>query len=225
MTSNCKEFNFLIERKNVYSENDIPSLVSYNKCLTSEIDKLNIKTDDLEDKNQSNNDKIGSLEEQLLASKEIQLEKLGSLNASFNEKLAKLESTQSVAFDSYQTMFETSKDMYSDTLVTLSILIALAGIFAFFSLASYKKREVCQLADNALTEVKDRLDNHTEGLVANALDTVFVSQKLDEKLEDVATDVENRIMSTLTDRELFNDTQANQVHNATATNLRSILQD
>ncbi|WP_220743868.1 hypothetical protein, partial [Shewanella colwelliana] len=72
MTINCKEFSYLIDRKKIFSDHDIPSLIAYNNCLANEVSELNSKADGLDKENQAINGKIDRLEEQLIASKEMQ---------------------------------------------------------------------------------------------------------------------------------------------------------
>ncbi|WP_220746672.1 hypothetical protein, partial [Shewanella colwelliana] len=107
----------------------------------------------------------------------------------------------------------------------LGLIIALAGIIAIGTLTFYRVRETQKLADDALMKVKKQLTPYTEALVADALDKVFVSEKLDTELEKVATDVEKRILTTLRDRATFSTTESNIQCGNTAHNLQSILQD
>ncbi|MEC6833362.1 hypothetical protein VXS06_16470 [Photobacterium toruni] len=221
MASNCKEFNYLIDRKQVYTSNDIPSLIAYNKCLTSEIDSLSSKVDKLDDANSDYKERLSNLGIKIASIKDLQEEKLQTFYSTYNEKLAKLETVQEQNLNSYNSMFETSKSMYSDTLTGLGIIITLAGILGIVTLTFYKLREIQELTDKTLENVQEKLskEGYIQRVVSSALDSIFVNKKLDEKLEEVASAVEHRIINTISDRAIMNS------NNEAATDLKSVLND
>ncbi|EOB1207067.1 hypothetical protein ACIQLR_003233 [Photobacterium damselae] len=205
MTSNCKEFNFLIDRKAVYSSNDIPSLVAYNKCLINEIDTLNGKIGSLEKDNQANADKLVEIKEQLSAKIDIQKAHIDSIEATSLARIESLQSMHEITAGNFTSMYESNQNNYGHTLTALSLIIAIAGVFAFLTLKSYKKREINELKDDTLTKVTNALENenYTQVLVARAIDSVFIGDILDEKLEEVADDIERRVLNVLQDRDMF----------------------
>ncbi|ENO8811541.1 hypothetical protein ACCE85_003587 [Photobacterium damselae] len=219
MASNCKEFNYLIDRKQVYTSNDIPSLIAYNKCLVSEIDSLSDKVDKLDNANNDYKERLSNLGIKIASIKDLQEEKLQTFYSTYNEKLAKLETMQEQNLNSYNSMFETSKNMYSDTLTGLGIIITLAGILGIVTLTFYKLREIQELTDKTLENVEEKLskEGYIQRVVSSALDSIFVNKKLDEKLEEVASAVEHRIINTISDRAIMNS------NNEAATDLKSVL--
>ncbi|WP_305845928.1 hypothetical protein [Photobacterium kishitanii] len=221
MASNCKEFNYLIDRKQVYTSNDIPSLIAYNKCLVSEIDSLSDKVDKLDNANNDYKERLSNLGIKIASIKDLQEEKLQTFYSTYNEKLAKLETVQEQNLNSYNSMFETSKSMYSDTLTGLGIIITLAGILGIVTLTFYKLREIQELTDKTLENVEEKLskEGYIQRVVSSALDSIFVNKKLDEKLEEVASAVEHRIINTISDRAIMNS------NNEAATDLKSVLND
>lgn len=229
MASNCKEFNYLIDRKQVYTSNDIPSLIAYNKCLISEINTLHDNVNKLEDTTQKYSEKLAVLESKIESNSNLQLEKIQTIDAIYKEKLQTLEATQQVSVQSYSSMFETSKSMYADLFTILGSIIAVAGLVAIVYITQYNKREIQNLADESLKEVKNKVDNenYLQGLVSRALDSVFVSEHLDTKLEYVANSVEQRVLNTLSEQEVSNTsaTANNTPHQTTASALQQVLQD
>ncbi|OBU38731.1 hypothetical protein [Photobacterium damselae] len=235
MASNCKEFNYLIDRKQVYTSNDIPSLIAYNKCLVSEIDSLSNKVDKLDNANNDYKEKLSNLNIKIDSIKDLQKEKLQAFHSTYSEKLATLEATQAVNVNSYNSMFETSKSMYTDIITGIGLILGAASLLAIFSVAQYKKREIQSLIDSSLDGVKDKLEDeeYTQGLVSKALQSTFVGTQLDTELEKVASAVEQRVLNLLADREEHNsgsgsgsgstkDTNTNQT---TANALLAILKD
>ncbi|OBU36738.1 hypothetical protein [Photobacterium phosphoreum] len=228
MASNCKEFNYLIDRKQVYTSNDIPSLIAYNKCLISEINTLNDHVDKLDDITQKFSEKFIGLEEKIKSNSDLQLEKIQTIDSVYKEKLQTIETTQQISIQSYSTMFEASKSMYTDLFTILGSIIAIAGLGAIIYINQYRKREIQKLVDDSLNEVKNKVDNenYLQGLVSEALKSTFIGAQLDSELEKIASAVELRVLNILSEREKSSSSSENKSTNqTTASALLSILKD
>ena len=176
MSSNCSEFNFLIDRKSIYTSNDIPSLVAYNKCLINEINNLTTKTDELEGSLKSNSSDIKSLNDSISNQEKLFETKIVMLSSSFDSKIENVATVQEQSVDNFTSMFETIQNSYANHLTGLSIILACAGIFFFLGAKAYKKREINDLKLKLKVEQK-KLD------ILNRKGTDFGIQKKNLKLQ------------------------------------------
>ncbi|EGQ7896047.1 hypothetical protein P3521_23460 [Vibrio parahaemolyticus] len=206
MSSNCSEFNFLIDRKSIYTSNDIPSLVAYNKCLINEINNLTTKTDELEGSLKSNSSDIKSLNDSISNQEKLFETKIVMLSSSFDSKIENVATVQEQSVDNFTSMFETIQNSYANHLTGLSIILACAGIFFFLGAKAYKKREINDLKDETLTHVRATLTK--EGLVRNLVETSLTDSKvtelLDTRLNTIADGLEQQIINRIKDKELYN---------------------
>ncbi len=193
MTINCSEFNFLIDRKSVFTANDIPSLVAYNKCLTREINTLNLKVEKIDDTNEGYSTQL-----------QVLTKSLDDFKALHTSELNSVTEHQNSSFDKYQSMYDSNLTAYNFALGLLTALIAISGVFAFITIKTYKTREIDKLVDGTLDKIKAKLDQeqYTQALVASAMDSTFVSDRVDSKLEDIADALELRVINTLQDQGL-----------------------
>ncbi|ELS0753468.1 hypothetical protein QQ213_003271 [Vibrio vulnificus] len=206
MTSNCNEFNFLIDRKSVYTSNDIPSLVAYNKCLLSEINSLTTKANELEGALKSNSSDIKNLNNSISNQDKLFDTKIVMLSSSFDSKIESVTKTQEQSVDNFTSMFETVQNSYANHLTGLSIILACAGIFFFLGAKAYKKREINDLKDETLTHVRETLTKEglVRSLVESSLTDSKVTELLDTRLNTIADGLELQIINRIKDKELYN---------------------
>ncbi|MFA0631012.1 hypothetical protein AB4589_25210 [Vibrio sp. 10N.222.49.A3] len=206
MSSNCSEFNFLIDRKSIYTSNDIPSLVAYNKCLINEINNLSTKTDELEGSLKSNSSDIKSINDSISNQEKLFETKIVMLSSSFDSKIENVATVQEQSVDNFTSMFETIQNSYANHLTGLSIILAGAGIFFFLGAKAYKKREINDLKDETLTHVRETLTK--EGLVRSLVESSLTDSKitelLDTRLNTIADGLEQQIINRIKDKELYN---------------------
>ncbi|OEE55669.1 hypothetical protein [Vibrio splendidus] len=206
MSSNCSEFNFLIDRKSIYTSNDIPSLVAYNKCLINEINNLSTKTDELEGSLKSNSSDIKSINDSISNQEKLFETKIVMLSSSFDSKIENVATVQEQSVDNFTSMFETVQNSYANHLTGLSIILAGAGIFFFLGAKAYKKREINDLKDETLTHVRETLTK--EGLVRSLVESSLTDSKitelLDTRLNTIADGLEQQIINRIKDKELYN---------------------
>lgn len=206
MSSNCSEFNFLIDRKSIYTSNDIPSLVAYNKCLINEINNLSTKTDELEGSLKSNSSDIKSINDSISNQEKLFETKIVMLSSSFDSKIENVATVQEQSVDNFTSMFETIQNSYANHLTGLSIILACAGIFFFLGAKAYKKREINDLKDETLTHVRETLTKEglVRSLVESSLTDSKVTELLDTRLNTIADGLEQQIINRIKDKELYN---------------------
>lgn len=206
MPSNCSEFNFLIDRKSIYTTNDIPSIIAYNKCLTNEINELASKTNSLENQLDINQQKLSRLSTKVSDQKEFLDNNMVQLSESIDVKVGNLKATQQQNVDNFSSMFQAVQTGYADHLTAISFILGCAGIFFFIGLGIYKKREINQLKDETLEQVRSTLE--TEGLVINlverALTESTVTDLVDTRLNTIAEGLEQQIITRINDVRLYN---------------------
>ncbi|EGQ8142935.1 hypothetical protein GKA54_12335 [Vibrio parahaemolyticus] len=206
MPSNCSEFNYLIDRKSIYSSNDIPSLIAYNKCLVNEINDLKSKSDSLENELESSQQELSLLSQKLSDQHETWNKDLSSLSKQLDIEVQSLTTLQEQSVDNFTSMFETVQTGYADQLSSISLILACAGIFFFIGLGIYKKREINQLKDETLDNVRETLrkEGVVRSLVESSLTESTVTALLDERLNTIANGLEQQIITRIQDEHLYN---------------------
>ena len=208
MATDC-DFSSVIDDKKLLPQDGVGLRLKFeNECLKKELGFIKGELKEVTDSHESQSEKVSSIESILLEFKESHQ----------NTHEIQLQNHSDI-IEQQQRIFDETTKMYENFALWLTVVIGLAGVISIivslYFITKYRKREIQEMVDNAVNNVKEKVENSDflKSAIVNSFDQPEVKCHIENIKIDLMNEQEHYI------RTIINDTYTEE-----QSNLGSILE-